>query len=98
MGRIFVGIHGVSEKIRLKKLYEVGWVLDPSVWGQGYATEGAHAIIQLAKDHGVGRVHAVVDPVNVKSSAVCQRLGMNEIGLTEDWYDETTMEYVLDIS
>ena len=99
MGRIYVRIHSISEKIRLKKVYEVGWVLDLSVWGKGYATEAVQAVIQLAKNHGVSRVHAVVVPENEKSLAVCQRLGMKKVGLTEDWYDEESlMEYVLDLN
>ena len=98
VGRVFVGIHGYCEKIKVKNLYEAGWVLDPSVWGKGYATEAVRAVIQLAKDHGVSRVHAVVDPENEKSLAVCQRLGMKKVGLTEDWYDEITVEFVLDLN
>jgi RimJ/RimL family protein N-acetyltransferase len=96
VGRIFVGIHGISEKIRQKELYEISWFLDPSVWGKGYATEAAHAVIQLAKIHGVGRIYAVVVPDNEKSLAVCHRLGMKKVGLTEDWYDETLEEFVLE--
>jgi RimJ/RimL family protein N-acetyltransferase/predicted nucleic acid-binding protein len=42
---------------------EVGWVLDPAVWGRGYATEGAAAMLDFALgeaglDHVIARTAA----------------------------------------
>ncbi len=56
---------------------EIAWRLTPSVWGHGYATEGA----RLCLDHafralGVDEVVSLTVPKNTRSTAVMQRLGM----------------------
>jgi ribosomal-protein-alanine N-acetyltransferase len=56
---------------------EIAWRLSPSVWGQGFATEGArlalrHAFFSL----GVDEVVSLTVPDNTRSRAVMQRLGM----------------------
>ncbi|MBV8536674.1 MAG: GNAT family N-acetyltransferase [Alphaproteobacteria bacterium] len=55
---------------------EVGWGLDRPYWGQGYASEAAHA----AFDHGfrtlpVARLISLIDPKNTPSQRVAERLG-----------------------
>ena len=58
---------------------EVGWVFHPEFHGQGYATEAATALLELAfGELGVHRVRAELDPLNAASIALCQRLGMRE--------------------
>jgi RimJ/RimL family protein N-acetyltransferase len=66
---------------------EVGWHLHPDVWGRGYALEGASALVERAFSAGIDELHAVTDPDNVRSQAVCRRLGMVDLGLRTDWYD-----------
>jgi len=61
---------------------EVGWHLARPHWGQGYATESARGAIQ----HGfesldLERVVSVVEPRNVRSIAVAERIGMRGIGM-----------------
>lgn len=68
---------------------EVGWHLHPDAWGRGYATEAALALLARAGDAGITEVHAVTNPDNVRSQAVCRRLGMIDLGLRDDWYDLT---------
>jgi RimJ/RimL family protein N-acetyltransferase len=65
---------------------EVGWHFHPDSWGQGYATEAARAALDHGFEHGLDEVFAVVRPANVRSLAVCRRLGMTAIGLTSRWY------------
>jgi RimJ/RimL family protein N-acetyltransferase len=56
---------------------EVGWALDPAVWGRGYATEGGAASIEHAFGPlGFGRVVSIVLPANVRSIRVMERLGL----------------------
>lgn len=55
---------------------EVGWLLDRQVWGRGFATEGGRA----ALDHaftvlGVDHVISVIDPDNIRSIRVAERIG-----------------------
>ena len=65
---------------------EVGWHFHPDSWGRGYATEAARAVLEYGFDHGLAEVYAVVRPTNVRSLAVCGRLGMTALGPTTRWY------------
>ncbi len=60
---------------------EVGWRLHPDFWGNGYATEGASGLLQLAfSDRRLSEVFAVVRPTNQRSRAVADRIGMKRVG------------------
>jgi RimJ/RimL family protein N-acetyltransferase len=66
---------------------EIGWHFNPGHWGHGYATEAAAGVIRLAfGSRGLDRVIAVVYPGNVRSQAVCRRLGMTHHGRTTKYY------------
>ena len=56
---------------------DIGYELDPKYWNHGYATEAAHAIVDLGfKNFGIHRIWAdcVVD--NTGSAHVLEKLGM----------------------
>lgn len=56
---------------------EVGWCFAPAYAGRGFATEAAAAMITMAFDHyPLHRVYANLDPLNHRSAALCERLGM----------------------
>lgn len=56
---------------------ELGWVFSPVHAGQGYATEAAAALVDLAFGHyPLHRVMAQLDPRNTASARLCERLGM----------------------
>jgi RimJ/RimL family protein N-acetyltransferase len=74
---------------------EIGWHLHPDLWGHGYATEAATALVDRAFGAGISELHAVTDPDNVRSQAVCRRLGMTDLGLRTDWYDRTLRAFSL---
>jgi RimJ/RimL family protein N-acetyltransferase len=58
---------------------DIGWVLDPAHGGQGYMTEAASALLDIAfADLGLHRVRAILDPRNEPSAALCRRLGMRQ--------------------
>ncbi|MBC9225905.1 GNAT family N-acetyltransferase [Aeromicrobium sp. zg-636] len=58
---------------------EIGWGLHPDFQGQGFAEEGARALLQLAFERmRLHRVVAELDPRNDASIALCRRLGMRE--------------------
>ena len=67
---------------------EIGWTLAPEVRGQGYATEAARAVLELALGQlGFTRVEARLDARNRASAAICERLGMQLEGvLRENMY------------
>jgi RimJ/RimL family protein N-acetyltransferase len=55
----------------------VGWRFSPMVWGKGYATEAATAVLDQAfTTMGLDRVGCVTGAENLRSVALAQRLGM----------------------
>jgi RimJ/RimL family protein N-acetyltransferase len=61
------------------KCAEIGWIFHPEVAGNGYATEAAQALLELAFQRlGMRRVVAYLDARNVASANVCRRLGMRQ--------------------
>jgi len=60
---------------------EVGWSFHPDAWGNGYAVEGATAAIDWAFDNlGWADVIHCIDPDNVPSQRLAQRLGSRNRG------------------
>lgn len=64
---------------------DLGYVLHPSAWGHGYATEAARAAVSSAwgmfEDD---RIVAIIDPANDGSRRVLERVGFEEIGTGVD--------------
>ena len=57
---------------------EVGWALDPEVWGRGFATEAAAAWRYYAFEVlGADEIVSIVHELNVRSAAVAQRIGQS---------------------
>ncbi|WP_353808248.1 GNAT family N-acetyltransferase [Agromyces sp. SYSU T00194] len=60
---------------------ELGWLVHPSFQRRGLAAEGTAAALRLCfEELGAHRVHAVLDPRNLASAAICRRLGMRHEG------------------
>ncbi|MGI9100477.1 MAG: GNAT family N-acetyltransferase [Solirubrobacteraceae bacterium] len=58
---------------------EIGWTVHPLFAGQGYMTEAAGAVLEVAFGQlGLHRVYAKLAPRNDASVALCKRLGMRE--------------------
>ena len=56
----------------------IGWMLLKSVWGRGYATEIANALIRYCFDElRVHRVYALCHPDNIASWRVMEKCGMH---------------------
>jgi len=67
--------------------HEIGWRLVPDKWGQGLASEAAHAMAAWAFDSlAAPLLVAVCKPDNRDSAKVMARLGMRYRG-EESWYD-----------
>jgi len=74
---------------------EIGWHFSPQVWGKGYATEAAQALLDRAWVEDISEVHAVVYPGNDASVAVTKRLGMTDQGITDAWYGTTLRHFLV---
>jgi RimJ/RimL family protein N-acetyltransferase len=56
---------------------EIGWRFGTSFWGQGFATEAAWASLEVGFDDlGADRIVAVIEPENIASARVAERLGL----------------------
>ncbi|MGV9281873.1 GNAT family N-acetyltransferase [Streptomyces sp. NPDC003730] len=59
----------------------ISWRLGRVFWGQGYASEAAHAALEFAvQDRGLDRVIAVLRTGDSASAAVADKLGMQAEG------------------
>ncbi|HYF72354.1 MAG TPA: GNAT family N-acetyltransferase [Nocardioides sp.] len=74
---------------------EIGWHLHPDSWGQGYATEAARAVLGHAFTAGLPEVIAVSHTDNGASQAVMRRLGMEDRGIIEKWYEGESALFVM---
>lgn len=62
---------------------EIGWLLARRAWGQGFATEGAHASLAFAFERlGMERIISITKPENRRSLRVMERLGLSLKGRT----------------
>jgi RimJ/RimL family protein N-acetyltransferase len=61
---------------------ELGWELARRYWGSGYATEAARAVREWAyAERGVARLISLIDPRNVRSIRVADKLGAEPVRL-----------------
>lgn len=87
-----IGYCGIAvEEIDGKQETELGYRLSEKYWGQGLATEAAKATL----DYGLNQLKlpyilAVVEPANIASVRVIEKLGME--------YQRQTLFYGLDMS
>jgi RimJ/RimL family protein N-acetyltransferase len=63
------------------RLPEIGYILRPDAWGQGFATEAlTAAIAHIFSAHDLDAITADVDPRNTASLRLLARLGFAETG------------------
>lgn len=74
------------------RLPEIGYILNPDAWGQGFAREALHAVIpHLFARHPVPALTAEVDPRNTASIRLLCDLGFHQTHSalrTMQWGDE----------
>ena len=73
----YVGLSIPSFEAHFTPAVEVGWRLDLPHWGNGYASEAARAAIADGFERiGLKEIVSFTVPVNLRSIAVMERLGM----------------------
>lgn len=70
---------------------QIGWHLHPDSWGHGYASEAAAAVLEYGLAHGLPQILALTHLDNYPSQDLARRIGMEELGRTDQWYDEPSM-------
>lgn len=74
-------------KVGFHRLPEIGFLLRRDLWGRGLVTEAARAVIEhVFRTRDLSELQADVDPRNVGSLRVLQRLGFVETGRAERTY------------
>lgn len=72
---------------------EVAYMLAKEYWGQGLATEAAHAILHYGFEQaGLSRLICVINPANLVSARVAEKIGMT-LEIDGDVNGEPTLLY-----
>jgi len=73
----FTGLAMATFDAHFTPAVEIGWRLDRSVWGKGYATEAAVAALAFGfEDVGLAEIVSFTTVANARSRAVMERIGM----------------------
>jgi RimJ/RimL family protein N-acetyltransferase len=73
----FVGLSHPAFLPAVMPAVEVGWRLDPDLWGRGLATEGGAASLRYGSEVlGLRRIVSIIDPRNEASRRVAAKLGL----------------------
>lgn len=71
------GLKWVSFEAAFTPAVEIGWRLARPAWGQGLASEAAHACVRLGfAELGLDEIVSFTVPGNLRSQAVMRRIGM----------------------
>ncbi|SDK36360.1 GNAT family N-acetyltransferase [Sediminibacillus albus] len=81
----FIGLGKLILNEEKQNEAELGYMLLPEYWGQGYGSEIAGILVQRAKKTKLNRLTAVIDPENISSRRILVKKGfisekMCEIG------------------
>lgn len=80
----YVGRVGLRRtRVAGESVIELVWTVDPDFHGQGLATGGALAGLDLARELGLEEVVALALPANVASRRVAEKAGMELVGEVE---------------
>jgi [ribosomal protein S5]-alanine N-acetyltransferase len=83
-GRL-IGVCGTYAHDEENKRIEIGYHIVPSLWGQGYATEAARAIIGWSFDNlDIHRIEADCTEGNIGSELVMLKCGFKQEGLLRE--------------
>lgn len=75
-GTEIIGVAGI-QPLDLPGEYELGWWVWKGYWGLGYAPEAGRALAAFAaREMGLARIVAVIDPDNAASIRVAEKIGM----------------------
>lgn len=73
----FVGDCGLTmQEVEGVWMIEAGWHVRSSLRRQGYATEAAAAVRDVAQEAGIAHLIAIIRPHNLASQAVARKIGL----------------------
>lgn len=75
-----IGVKRVTFDAPFTPCYEIGWRLGREHWGQGLATEGAKAALQMAfQNWSMTEIHSFTVHANTNSQSVMKKIGMTYV-------------------
>ena len=77
----FLGVCDLSEIDRWHHRAEIGFMLKPAAWGQGYAREAMVAVIAFAAQLNIHRLAARTHVGNQRSDSLLRHLGFEDEGM-----------------
>jgi ribosomal-protein-alanine N-acetyltransferase len=85
---LLIGTATLTAWDRVNRHAEVGFVLHPSQWGKGLASEAVRTVLRFGFERmDLHRVEAELDPRNTASARLLEGLGFEKEGLLrERWY------------
>lgn len=76
----FIGIAEQTYEADFTPCVDIGWRIGTKYWYKGYATEGAKATLQFAKEStSLTEILSVAPAINSKSEAVMKKIGMEKL-------------------
>ncbi len=69
-----IGMCGLIKRAALDDV-DIGYAFLPKFWSKGYAVESALAVKEQARGLGLKRLVAIVDPANIGSIRVLEKIG-----------------------
>ncbi len=76
----------VPQEVEGEREVEIGYLFLRKFWGKGLATEAASACRDYGVDHlGLDRVVSLIDPANLASRRVAEKVGMKLEKRVEKW-------------
>jgi ribosomal-protein-alanine N-acetyltransferase len=73
----FVGLNVPSYPLPFSPCIEIGWRLDSSFWGKGYAPEAARKALEIGfEQYGMSEIVSFTAMVNTPSQRVMDKIGM----------------------
>jgi RimJ/RimL family protein N-acetyltransferase len=73
----YVGLNAPDFEAHFTPCVEIGWRLSSEVWGKGYATEAALAVLEVGfKEYDLREIVSFTVPSNYRSIRVMEKIGM----------------------
>lgn len=73
----FIGINNNPEGLPFSPCVDIGWRLSSDAWGQGFATEGAKAVMNFAfRQANLSKIVSMTPVLNIVSERVMQKIGL----------------------
>lgn len=73
----FIGFQIATFYARFTPCVEIGWRLDDQFWNEGYATEGAKAVLKYGFDYlNLQRIYSFTSKINKPSISVMEKIGL----------------------